>query len=612
MADEKQVWGSRVGLILAMAGNAVGLGNFLRFPVQAVQNGGGAFIIPYIVSFILLGLPLLLIEWSTGKYGGQFGHHSPPMIMQKLDSRWAWKYIGAIGIFSSVIISSYYCYIESWTLSYTFHSAIGTFNGMTEDEVSGFFSDYLNIGTSSTGLPYESVILFVFCLGLNVLLLSRGLKNGIEVVAKVCMPLLLLFGLFLVYKSFTLKAGSEGAYLDGTVGLNFMWTPHFDSLLNPKVWLSAAGQVFFTLSLGMGCIQTYASYMRKREDVTLNSMTAGFLNEFTEIVIGSAIIIPISIGYFGIDHVIELSQNGGLGLGFRTMPFLFEQWGGVLSAVAGVSFFGLLFLASITSTLALATPTVGFFSENYGWSQKKSSGVFGMLILVLGILPVLFFSKGVFDQYDYWGGTIALFVFAMSEAILFSWVFGVDKGWKLIHYGADMNIPIFFKYVMKYVTPTMLVIIFVAALIKPKNDDWSLLSLKGWELDDTSIISELNHKSVGPNKAWFSKNHYAENTGLVEYLKTENGKTKMIIANMGEYKEYDFDGNLDVYVKEDDLVMIGTPIYGGRWMANNVFYIDMIRVVLLALIIGICVLIHFSAKRTSEEERCMNHDDMFK
>lgn len=612
MADEKQVWGSRVGLILAMAGNAVGLGNFLRFPVQAVQNGGGAFIIPYIVSFILLGLPLLLIEWSTGKFGGQYGHHSPPMIMQKLDRHWAWKYIGAIGIFSSVIISSYYCYIESWTLSYTFHSAIGTFNGMTEDEVSGFFSDYLNIGTSSTGLPYESVILFVFCLGLNVLLLSRGLKNGIEVVAKVCMPLLLLFGLFLVYKSFTLKAGSEGAYLDGTVGLNFMWTPHFDSLLNPKVWLSAAGQVFFTLSLGMGCIQTYASYMRKREDVTLNSMTAGFLNEFTEIVIGSAIIIPISIGYFGIDSVIELSRNGGLGLGFRTMPFLFEQWGGVLSAVAGVSFFGLLFLASVTSTLALATPTVGFFSKSYGWSQKKSSGVFGMLILVLGILPVLFFSKGVFDQYDYWGGTIALFVFAMSEAILFSWVFGVDKGWKLIHYGADMNIPIFFKYVMKYVTPTMLVIIFVAALIKPKNDDWSLLSLKGWELDDTSIISELNHKSVGPNKAWFSKNHYAENTGLVEYLKTENGKTKMIIANMGEYKEYDFDGNLDVYVKEDDLVMIGTPIYGGRWMANNVFYIDMIRVVLLALIIGICVLIHFSAKRTSEEERCMNHDDMFK
>ncbi|MFA6778567.1 MAG: sodium-dependent transporter [Paludibacteraceae bacterium] len=612
MADEKQVWGSRVGLILAMAGNAVGLGNFLRFPVQAVQNGGGAFIIPYIVSFILLGLPLLLIEWSTGKFGGQYGHHSPPMIMQKLDRHWAWKYIGAIGIFSSVIISSYYCYIESWTLSYTFHSAIGTFNGMTEDEVSGFFSDYLNIGTSSTGLPYESVILFVFCLGLNVLLLSRGLKNGIEVVAKVCMPLLLLFGLFLVYKSFTLKAGSEGAYLDGTVGLNFMWTPHFDSLLNPKVWLSAAGQVFFTLSLGMGCIQTYASYMRKREDVTLNSMTAGFLNEFTEIVIGSAIIIPISIGYFGIDHVIELSQNGGLGLGFRTMPFLFEQWGGVLSAIAGVSFFGLLFLASITSTLALATPTVGFFSENYGWSQKKSSGVFGLIILVLGILPVLFFSKGVFDQYDYWGGTIALFVFAMFEAILFSWVFGVDKGWKLIHYGADMNIPIFLKYVMKYVTPTMLVIIFVAALIKPKNDDWSLLSLKGWELDDTSIISELNHKSVGPNRAWFSRNHYAENTGLVEYLKTENGKTKMIIANMGEYKEYDFDGNLDVYVKEDDLVMIGTPIYGGRWMANNVFYIDMIRVVLLALIIGICVLIHFSAKRTSEEERCMNHDDMFK
>jgi SNF family Na+-dependent transporter len=111
------------------------------------------------------------------------------------------------------------------------------------------------------------------------------LKDGIEMVAKICMPLLLFFGLFLVYESFTLKAGTEGAYFDGIVGINFMWTPQFDSLLNPKVWLSAAGQVFFTLSLGMGCVNTYASYMKKNQDVTLNSMTAGFLNEFTEIVI---------------------------------------------------------------------------------------------------------------------------------------------------------------------------------------------------------------------------------------------------------------------------------------------------------------------------------------
>ncbi len=610
MANEKQVWGSRLGLILAMAGNAIGLGNFLRFPVQAVQNGGGAFIIPYIVSFILLGLPLLLVEWSTGKFGGQFGHHSPPMIMQMLDKRRIWRYMGALGLFSSVIISSYYCYIESWTLSYTIHSAIGTFGGMTETQVSDFFTNYLDIHTSFSGIPYEGIVCFVICVLLNVWLLSRGLKDGIEMVAKICMPLLLFFGLFLVYESFTLKAGTEGAYFDGIVGINFMWTPQFDSLLNPKVWLSAAGQVFFTLSLGMGCVNTYASYMKKNQDVTLNSMTAGFLNEFTEIVIGSAIIIPISIGYFGIDKVIELTQNGGLGLGFRTMPFLFNQWGGVIATLSGVAFFGLLFFASITSTLALATPSVGFFSRSYGWSQKKSSVVFGAIIIVMGLFPILFFSEGVFDEYDYWGGTMSLFLFAMLESILFSWVFGVEKGWRLIHYGADMNMPIIFKYVLKYVTPTMLIIIFVAALVKPKDDNWSLVSYRGWELDKTSILSELMHKNVGPNKAWFSKQFYAENNGSVDHLSTENGKTILVVNNNDSYKMYVFDAELKPYVKMYDLVMVGQPIYGGKWMANRVFYKDMTRLIMLALLVVICFMIHFAYKNDNSDNS--EHEDMFK
>ena len=140
-----QAWGSRIGLILATAGSAVGLGNFLRFPIQAIQNGGGAFIIPYLISFVLLGIPLTYIEWSTGKFGGMRGHHAPPMIMQRLDKRIVWRYIGSLGLFSSAIITSYYCFIESWVLSYAIHSVAGTFNGMTETQVSAFFDDYLRI-----------------------------------------------------------------------------------------------------------------------------------------------------------------------------------------------------------------------------------------------------------------------------------------------------------------------------------------------------------------------------------------------------------------------------------------------------------------------------------
>ncbi|PKP24341.1 MAG: sodium:calcium symporter, partial [Bacteroidetes bacterium HGW-Bacteroidetes-22] len=145
VARKTEAWGSRVGLVLAMAGNAVGFGNFLRFPVQAVQNGGGAFIIPYLVSLVILGLPLLLIEWSSGRYGGQFGHHSTPFIMHSLGRQRVWKYVGVFGIFCNVAIAAYYCYIESWTMSYVYHSFIGSFDGLNQHQIAGFFSDYLDV-----------------------------------------------------------------------------------------------------------------------------------------------------------------------------------------------------------------------------------------------------------------------------------------------------------------------------------------------------------------------------------------------------------------------------------------------------------------------------------
>lgn len=495
MSQQSQAWNSRIGLILAMAGNAVGIGNFLRFPVQAVQNGGGAFIIPYLVSFLLLGIPLLFVEWSTGKFGGMHGHHSPPMIMQMMNHRKIWRYTGAFGIFSSVIICSYYSYIESWALSYAFYSIFGFFDGMGEAGISAFFAAYLNVSAEN----FIPLVSFLFCVFLNVFVLSRGISEGIERVAKFCMPMLFIFGIFLAIKACTLTAGEEGALFDGTVGLNFLWTPNFDSLDNPKVWLAAAGQIFFTLSLGMGAIQCYASYLQKEDDIALNSMTSGFINEFTEVVVGSAIIIPISVGYLGIDRVVELMQSGGLGLGFRTMPYLFEQWGDFFSAVAGFSFFGLLFFASLTSTLALAQPTIGFFSRSYDWTQKRSAIIFGVVLLVMALPCILFFDKGVFDEYDYWGGTIALFFFAMIESIAFSWVMGVDKGWRMITDHAELKIPGIFKYILKYVTPTLFIVIFVSALIKPMNDDWSLLSLSGWKLDNSAIIAELMHQGVDPN-----------------------------------------------------------------------------------------------------------------
>lgn len=496
MNENKESWGSRVGLILAMAGNAVGFGNFLRFPVQAVQNGGGAFIIPYLVCFLVMGIPLLWIEWSIGRFGGKFGNHSAPFILNSIDKRPFWKYLGVFGIWTNIAVASYYCYLESWTLSYVYHSLVGSFSNLSQTQVAAFFGDYVNLSTTISGIPYEPIVFFLICLVLNTWVLSRGLSGGVEKVAKVGMPLLIFFGIFLAIKGFTITAGENGAINDSSVGLNFLWTPNLDSLWSPKVWLAAAGQIFFTLSVGMGSIQCYASYMRSKDDIALSAMSAGWMNEFVEVVLGSSIIIPIAVGYLGIDTVIELTKTGGLGLGFRTLPYLFYQWGDILGSISGIMWFGLLFFAGITSSLAMGTPWMSFLMDEFKWKRESAAWSFGLIVLVLGMPTVLFFNYGVFDEYDYWSGTVSLVVFAMVEAILFAWVFGMDKGMREINSGADIQVPRFYRFIIKYITPSFILLVFLSSLVTPKNGNWDAALSGNWTLDDSSIIRKITNAGL--------------------------------------------------------------------------------------------------------------------
>ncbi|MDD2964342.1 MAG: sodium-dependent transporter [Bacteroidales bacterium] len=599
-----EAWGSRVGLVLAMAGNAVGFGNFLRFPVQAVQNGGGAFIIPYLVSLVILGLPLLLIEWSSGRYGGQFGHHSTPFIMHSLHRGRIWKYVGVFGIFCNIAIAAYYCYMESWTMSYVYHSVAGTFNGLSQHDVAGFFSQYLDVTVSTTGIPFEAILFFVLCLALNTWILSKGLSAGVEKTAKIGVPLLILFGVFLAWKGINLTPGEDGAVFGGSEGLNFLWTPNYDSLANPKVWLAAAGQIFFTLSVGMGSIQCYASYLKKNEDVACNAMSAGFMNEFVEIVLGSAIVIPIAIGYLGIDRVVDLTGLGGLGLAFRTMPFLFEQWGPVLSALAGVAFFGLLFFAGITSSLAMGTPIVGFLQDEFKWRRKPAAMTFGLIILFLGLPTVLFFQQGVFDEYDYWAGTVSLVVFAMFEAILFAWFFGMKKGWAEINRGADIKVPLVFKYLLQYVTPVVLIVVFVSSLLRPANDDWSKISLTGWPLHPESIIGKLIHKEGTANPKYFADRYYSELDGKVDSVWKQSYRYYVQVIPAGKTHEFAQTFTLDasgkLLISKGDQVIKNQPLYEGR-VINRIFFVDMSRLLLLALFLGISLLVHIAYTRRKKE-----------
>lgn len=516
MSQTKDGWGSRLGLILAMAGNAVGLGNFLRFPVQAVQNGGGAFLIPYLVSFLLMGIPLLWVEWSMGRYGGKFGSHSTPFILDSMSKKRWWKYIGVFAIFTNLGILSYYTYIESWTLTYTFKSISGAFTDLEREQVSSLFDTY--IGTNGTltdnilgiNIPFWALLAFLVTLSLNVFILSRGLRGGIEKVAKIAMPMLLIFGVFLAVRAITLgDTHIEGCTsCDTHKGLNFLWAPEFDSLSNPKVWLAAAGQIFFTLSVGMGTIQCYAAYLKPKEDIALNAMTAGWTNAFVEIVLGASIVIPISVGYMGLDWV---KDNAGFMMAFKTMPYLFNQWQPYLAALSGLAWFGLLFIAGITSSLAMGTPWMGFVEDEFGWKRNKSALILGFIILLMALPPILFFEYGVFDEYDYWTGTVALVVFALAEVILFSWVFGIEKGWQEITGGADIRIPTIYRFIIKWVTPFFIMIIFISSLIKPLNgdmEDWAtaftqLFEHGSWPWADDSIIAQIFHLNV--DISWFNE-----------------------------------------------------------------------------------------------------------
>lgn len=498
-------WNTRVGLVLAVAGSAVGLGNFLRFPAEAAQNGGGAFLVPYLISFLVMGIPLLWVEWTIGRYAGDLGFHSTPGILDVLGpQRWL-KYLGVFGLFIQLAVAAFYCYIESWALAYTWHSAIGTFRDTPATE---FFPRYLGIeGATTVAAPREALVFFAITLALNVWILSRGVARGIETAAKIGLPLLLLFGVILAVRGLTLGPDAPGIVASPLVGLDFVWRPDLSGLGNPTTWLAAAGQVFFTLSVGVGSIACYASYVGRNEDIALNAASAGWMNELVEVVLGSAIMIPIGVAYLGLGAVQEATTGGdGFALGFLTLPTLFANWGW-FAPVAGILWFGLLFLAGITSSLSLGQPLLAFLEDELGMGRRTSAWTFGGATALLGLACVYFFPGGAFDEFNFWAGTFCLVLFGLVEAFVFAWIFGIDKGWEELTRGADIRVPRIFRFLIRWVTPPFILVVFLAALVKPEAGDWgaALATLGGgggWPLAADSVIGKVLHVGAA-HEAWF-------------------------------------------------------------------------------------------------------------
>lgn len=484
---KRETWGSRLGIIMAVAGSAVGLGNFLRFPVQAASNGGGAFMIPYLVALLLVGLPLMWIEWTLGRYGGGFGHGTAPGIFHSIWQKNRFiKYFGVIGIFGPLVIFIYYTYIESWTLAYSFFALSGKYAGATtqgamQEFLHGFQGLERNSFFSSIRPAY---LFFLITFTLNIIVVYYGIRGGIERLAKIAMPILFICAVLLVIRVLTLGTPDPAKPTWSLInGMGFLWNPNFAALKSAKVWLAATGQIFFTLSVGIGVILTYASYLSKGDDVALSGLSAASMNEFAEVILGGCLIIPAAFVFFGPLEITNVAKSGAFNLGFVTMPLILQHLPG--AAILGFIWFGLLFLAGVTSSVSLAQPAIAFLEDEFGINRKKAVWTFGVVCFILCQPAIFFLGRGVVNELDFWGGTFCLVLFATVETILFGWIFGIEKAWEEIHHGSQMRVPRVYKFIIKYITPLFL----LAVLVSWFFQEWlPIISMKNVSSADRPFV----------------------------------------------------------------------------------------------------------------------------
>ncbi len=482
----REQWGSRFGLILAVAGNAIGLGNFLRFPVQAASNGGGAFMIPYFIFFLVVGIPLMWMEWGIGRLGGKHGHGSAPGMFDVIWKNKAAKYFGALGLFASTVVLIYYTYIESWTLGYSFLTITKSYFGLESFESMKTFL-YGYQGRETTQFFNGITIAYIFMIitfAINFWVLYKGISKGIEKLAKIAMPALFIFAIVIAIRVITLGTPDPGIPANSvSSGFGFIWNPDFSKLGEPKIWLAAAGQIFFTLSVGMGTIHAYASYLKPSDDIVLSGLTTSVTNEFAEVILGGSIAIPIAVAFFGIATTTAMAQGGSFDLGFASMPLVFERI--PFGELFGFLWFLLLFFAGITSSVAMGQHVIAFLEDEFGMSRKKAVAVLGTFVIISVQLVVFYLKFGFLDEMDYWAGTFGLVVFALAETVMFMWIFGAENAWEEMNRGGDFQIPRFFFYVMKYITPLLLFIVMIWWLI---NDAIPILLLEKADAQNISYI----------------------------------------------------------------------------------------------------------------------------
>ncbi|MDA1092993.1 MAG: sodium-dependent transporter [Acidobacteria bacterium] len=470
--DRREQWNSNLGVILAVAGSAVGLGNFLRFPGQAAANGGGAFLIPYFAALLFLGIPIGWAEWAMGRYGGRKGLHSAPAIMGVIGKGTIARHLGVVGVLIPLGVSYYYVFIEAWTFGYFLQYLTG---GIGVDitrpiaEQTATASQFYNTFTGSAGdgrlfTRAGTLTLFswVVVFSVNLWFVFRGLSKGIEKFCTYAMPAMAVCALIVLARVLTLGTPDPAAPDQSVInGLGYMWNPNYAKLGDFQTWLAAAGQVFFSLSVGFGVIINYASYLKRDADVALSGLTASATNGLFEVGFGGMITLTSAFVFLGVSGTTAAVATGSFGLGFATLPVVFAHMG-PFGPVIGAAWFFMLFLAAITSSLSMYQPVVALLKESLGVSHGRATALVAGLGTIGALLTLWFTADGAFwSTLDFWVGTCLIFVMAGIQIICFGWIFGIDRGWREIHTGAAIKIPRVFRFVMKYVAPAYLIIVFV-------------------------------------------------------------------------------------------------------------------------------------------------------
>jgi len=389
---------SRIGFILASAGSAIGLGNIWRFPYQTGTNGGGAFVLMYLAIVFLVGVSLLLVEFSIGRHGGANAVDS----YRKISRNFAW--VGYLGVFTSFVILSYYSVVGGWTLYYTFQSAMGGLVSVPPDQMGNFFRAFI----SSPSTPIFYHVLFMF---LTFAIVVRGISGGIEKYNKILMPALFVILVVLVIRALTLPGAMKG--------VAWYLTPDF-SKLTGGVLVSAMGQVFFSLSLGLSVMVTYASYLSRGENLIRSAVTVAVADTGVAFLAG-LVVFPVLFAFGG-------EPAGGPGLVFVSLPAIFSRmpFGSLFATV----FFLLVAVAAITSSISMMEVAVTYFVERRKISRVKISVVYCAVCFLLGIPAsysfgiwkgLHFFGMGIFDLFDYFVSNVSLPLCGLACTVLVGW-----------------------------------------------------------------------------------------------------------------------------------------------------------------------------------------------